>query len=260
MKLCSLRSSSKGNSILISTNKTKLLVDCGISGKTAESSLFEVGVNPEELSGIFVTHEHTDHIKGVGILSRRYSLPVFANFKTWSAMEGDLGKIDKENIMIIDREAQVGDIEVKGFSISHDAADPMGYSFSHKNKKVSVATDIGILEKDLFSALKGSGVVLLEANHDRNMLEIGSYPFPLKQRIRGERGHLSNDEAGKAAEFLIKMGTTKILLGHLSQENNYPLLAKQTVENILNEAGMKKDKDFILDVAPREEISRIFEA
>lgn len=259
MKLCSLRSGSKGNAILVYTESTKLLIDCGISGKMAKEGMQELGIAPESLSGILITHEHNDHIGGVGVMSRRYHLPVFANPKTWNAMESALGKIAPENKQMFDPEGSftVGDITVHPFAIPHDAADPVGYSLEAGGKKVSVATDIGVLEESLFRAVKGSSAVLLEANHDRNMLDMGSYPLPLKQRIRGERGHLSNEDAGYAAKFLVKMGTGKIMLGHLSHENNYPLLAQQTVVNILKESGIEPGRDLYLSVAPRDRVSDV---
>lgn len=261
MKLCSIRSGSRGNAILVYTEKTRILVDCGISGKMAESGMREIGIEPETLSAILVTHEHQDHISGIGVMSRRYGLPVYANERTWAAMDRTVGKMQAENRRNFSHaEAfEIGEIGVLPFSIPHDAADPVGYSFTGGGRKVSVATDIGVLEESLFRSIQGSDAVLLEANHDRNMLDMGSYPWPLKQRIRGEGGHLSNDDAGKAAEFLVRMGTQRIMLGHLSQENNYPLLAQQTVVNILRDAGIETERDMRLCVAPRDRISPVIE-
>ena len=259
MNLYSIRSGSRGNSILVYTEKTRILIDCGISGKTVEGGMKKIGIAPSELSAVLITHEHNDHISGVGVMTRRYNLPVFANEKTWVAMSSCIGKIKEENKRIFENKEKfrLGDIEVTPFKISHDAADPVGYSFEGEGKKISIATDIGMLEKSLFRAVKGSNAVLLESNHDRNMLEISNYPLPLKQRIRSDKGHLSNEEAGYAAKLLYKMGTKKIMLGHLSRENNYPLLARQTVENILSEAGIDSQKDIILSVAPGKEESQI---
>ena len=261
MKMCSIRSGSRGNAILVWTEKTKLMIDCGISGKLAESGMRDAGLSPEELTAVLVTHEHKDHTGGVGIISRRYGVPVFANERTWCAMEGALGKIAPEHKKTFDhiQEFSVGDIEVSPFSIPHDAADPVGYCLTGEGKKLAIATDIGVLQESLFRAVKGSEAVLLESNHDRNMLEMGSYPLPLKQRIRSERGHLSNEEAGKAAEFLVRMGVRQILLGHLSPENNYPLLAEQTVKNTLTAAGIQPGRDMMLGIAPGDRLGRICE-
>ncbi len=259
MKLFSLRSSSRGNAALVYAEDTKILVDCGVSGKVAASALADIDVKPEELSGIVVTHEHTDHIAGIGVMMRRYNLPVWANRKTWMAMSGQIGCVDESLIKIFDdnQSFEIGNIGVSPFSIPHDAACPVGYSFVRDNEKVSVATDIGELKKELFVALKGSNTVLLEANHDINMLEIGRYPLPLKRRIRGRLGHLSNDDAGKAAEFLVKLGTEKILLGHLSEENNYPELAMQTVMCVLKDAGIKIGTDVLMGVAGRGAVASV---
>lgn len=253
MKLFSLRSGSRGNAALVYADNTKILVDCGISGKAAEAALSEVGVRPDELSGIVVTHEHTDHISGIGVMMRRYNLPVWANRETWAAMSTQIGKTDENFVRVFDNNEsfEVGSIGVLPFSIPHDAACPVGYSFVKGGEKVSVATDIGELKKELFTALRGSNSVLLEANHDINMLEIGRYPLSLKRRISGKLGHLSNDDAGKAAEFLVKLGTEKILLGHLSEENNYPELAMQTVMCVLKDAGIKIGTDVLMGVAER---------
>ena len=191
-------------------------------------------------------------------MMRRYHIPVWANAATWTAMESQVGKIDKSLVNIFDNDSsfEIGEIGVKPFSIPHDAADPVGYSFMCGDEKVAVATDIGELKKDLFEAIRGSKTVLLESNHDVNMLEIGKYPPQLKRRIRGKLGHLSNDDAGRAAEFLVRLGTERIILGHLSEENNYPELARQTVICVLNDAGIKCGRDVLLGVAlPQQTVS-----
>lgn len=253
MKLCSLRSGSRGNAVLVYTDHTKILVDCGVSGKTVADSLLSMDIDPTELSAIVVTHEHRDHIAGIGVMTRRYGLPVYANRETWRAMEKDVGKIRPQNVRIFDEDQafEIGDVGILPFSIPHDAANPVGYTFTRGSDKVAVATDIGQLQPELFRALRGSRAVLLEANHDVNLLEMGRYPLPLKRRIRGSMGHLSNDDAGKAAEFLVKLGARHIVLGHLSEENNYPQLALQTVVNVLNEAGIRLGEDVNLAVASR---------
>lgn len=258
MDILSLRSGSRGNASLVSGGNTKLLVDCGVSGKSVTSALADVDVYPEDISAIAVTHEHIDHIAGIGVMMRRYHIPVWANAATWTAMESQVGKIDKSLVNIFDNDSsfEIGEIGVKPFSIPHDAADPVGYGFMCGDEKVAVATDIGELKKDLFEAIRGSKTVLLESNHDVNMLEIGKYPPQLKRRIRGKLGHLSNDDAGRAAEFLVRLGTERIILGHLSEENNYPELARQTVICVLNDAGIKCGRDVLLGVAlPQQTVS-----
>ena len=252
MELISLKSGSRGNSALVLSEKTKILIDCGISGKTAENTLKGFDINPCDIDGIVVTHEHLDHISGIGVMMRRYNLPVYANNDTWNAMLPQIGKVDETLIREFKcyEDFEIGDIGVSPFAIPHDAANPVGYSFLNDGEKVSVATDVGELKKEMFLAVKGSHTVLLEANHDVNMLEMGSYPLPLKRRIRGKLGHLSNDDAGKAAEFLVRLGTENILLGHLSEENNYPRLAIETVVCALKEADIKVGTDVMLSCAP----------
>lgn len=259
MELCSLRSGSTGNAILAGTEKTKILIDCGISGKAVLSSLAELAVNPGEISAILVTHEHSDHIKGVGILARKLEIPIYASPGTWKAMYRELGKIREEWIKVFDVNGQfeIGDIGVKPFPIPHDAAQPVGYSLFGDGQKVSVATDMGEVRDEVAAALAGSATVLLEANHDVHMLEAGGYPYPLKRRVKGSLGHLSNEQAGEMARRLLEGGTTQILLGHLSRENNYPELAFQTVKNILESCGATVGKDLLLNVASRDTVSEI---
>ncbi len=252
MELYSLKSGSKGNSCLVYTKNTKILVDCGISGKAVKEAMAEIGMPPEELSGIVVTHEHMDHIKGLGVMMRRYKIPVYANSATWAAiMTNDLGKLNNEHIKIFEgvEPFSIGDIEIQPFKIPHDAAFPVGYCFDDGSDRGAVATDMGTLTEEVMRAIGGCRTVLLESNHDISMLDAGIYPYHLKQRIRGRLGHLSNDDAAKGAELLVKMGAEKIILGHLSEENNHPRLAYETVKCGLSEAGITVDKDLLLSVA-----------
>ncbi|MDO4744110.1 MAG: MBL fold metallo-hydrolase [Clostridia bacterium] len=235
LKLLPLRSSSKGNSTIISGKSAKILVDCGISGKALDECLASVGILAESIDGIVVTHEHTDHIKGIGIVSRKYDIPVYANASTWHAIGGQLGKIRDENKKIFETgsEFYIKDIKIQSFHTSHDAAESVGYTFEIPDEKVSVATDMGKITDDILNAICGSHTVLIEANYDLNMLEIGPYPYELKRRIKGDMGHLCNDDCADLAKVLAKTGTRKIFLGHLSEENNFPGLALKTVENCL---------------------------
>ena len=252
----SLVSGSSGNCSLISDGKTTLLVDCGLSCKKLEEALAKAKVDPHDISAMLITHEHSDHIKGAGVVSRKYNLPVFATLKTHEYM--NLGKVESCSVQYLspDVEFEIGSIGVRPFSIPHDAADPVGYNFFFGEKKLSLATDIGKMNDSVLENLKGSLAVLLESNHDVVMLQNGRYPAYLKRRILGDFGHLSNIDAAKCVLELIKSGTYHIMLGHLSQENNTPTVAYTTTKKYLEENGVILDKDATLAVAQRFEVSR----
>lgn len=257
MKFCSLYSGSSGNSLFVSSNNTKILIDAGLSGKRIQSALDTIAENPKEIGGIVVTHEHSDHIHGVGVLSRRFDLPIYANQKTWAAMMKDLGKIAEHNVKSFDFEKpfNIQDFQIEAFKTSHDAADPAGFVISDGKKRLGIATDSGMITPEMRSALCGCDLVVLESNHDVSMLEAGSYPFYLKQRIKSDFGHLSNETAGALALALVAKDTRQLVLAHLSQENNYPLLAYQTTARILTEAGVVLGGDVTLCVAKRSSVS-----
>lgn len=254
-----LRSSSKGNSSIICGGDTKILVDCGVSGKTIDSCLKAMGIDGTEINAMVVTHEHTDHIKGVGILSRKYNIPIYANEKTWKAMGSGIGNIDAENRRVFrtNNPFLIGKIDVTAFDIPHDAAEPVGYIFETEADRVAVATDMGEVWESVFEMVKGCREILLEANYDSSMLEMGPYPYELKRRIKGKFGHLCNDDTGVFAVQLAQSGTKRIVLGHLSWENNYPDLAYYTVKNILNESGIDTETTLSLSVAQRDDMGDI---
>lgn len=250
----SLVSGSSGNCSLISDGNTTILVDCGLSCKKLGEALLKAKVNPDDISAILLTHEHSDHIKGAGVVSRKYGLPVFATAETHRCL--DIG-LDGENIKYLspDVDFEVGTIGIRPFSIPHDAANPVGFNFFCKGNKLSLATDIGAMNDYILEHLKGSLAVLLEANHDVETLKKGRYPAVLKRRILSDTGHLSNLDAAKTAVFLASSGTRHIMLGHLSGENNTPRAAYTTVSNTLTENGIVTDKDVALSVASRYEVS-----
>lgn len=254
IKFCSLFSGSSGNSLYIEANGTKILIDAGLSGKRIIHALNSIGEQPSEISAVLVTHEHSDHIRGVGILSRKFNIPVYANEKTWNAMGTQIGPINADNMRCFTtgKEFEIGNLCIKPFPIPHDASEPVGFNFFAENKKVTTATDIGHITKEVLESLIESDLVLLESNHDIEMLKVGPYPWPLKRRILGDRGHLSNEMAGKVAVHMAKRGTRKFLLGHLSKENNFPELAYQTVYNALSEQKIKVGSDVTLEVAMRD--------
>ena len=239
MIFCSLYSGSSGNSIFVASEKTRLLVDAGLTGKSIISALENIGEEPGELDGILVTHEHIDHVKGVGILSRKFDIPVYADEKTWVAMERCLGKIKEHNIKVIDGDFEIKDLDITSFRVPHDAVSCHGYTIAHGEKRVSVATDIGVFTEEIRRAILHSDLVLLESNHDVEMVKFGPYPYELKRRVLSELGHLSNTDAGLAALEILKEGPKKIVLGHLSGTNNIPELAYKTVENILLEEKLR---------------------
>ncbi|PJI08569.1 MULTISPECIES: MBL fold metallo-hydrolase [Clostridium] len=260
MKFCSLYSGSSGNSIFVASNNSKILVDAGLSGKNIEKALKEIDENPREIDGIFVTHEHLDHIKGVGVLSRKYDIPIYANEPTWKAMIRNVGKIKDDNIKITTEEyIKIKDMDVLSYRIPHDAASPCGYKILSDNKSVCIATDLGYFSEEVKAAIKDSNLILLESNHDVEMLKFGPYPYNLKRRILSDVGHLSNEDCGKAIVDIAKESKKKIVLGHLSRTNNYPELAYKTVVNELIDNGIELDGDVSISMAKRSEPSNYVE-
>ncbi len=255
---CSLYSGSSGNCLFIETENTKLLIDAGVSLKKIEEGLDKVNVEPSSLNGILVTHEHSDHIKSLGNLSKKFDIPVFANQKTFDAMPKQVEKISDKNIhkFNVNEKFCINDIEINPFSIYHDAADPCGFNFFSQNKKISIATDIGHMDKAILEKLENSVFLLLEANYDPEVLKYTKYPFVLKQRIAGPNGHLPNEMAGKVINYLSNSGLKTAMLGHLSKESNFPALAYQTVidELISNNTDISK---FNLSVASRDQVGDI---
>lgn len=259
IKVCSLFSGSSGNCIFVSYNETSILIDAGVSGRRIEEALKSIGESFDKMAGIFITHEHCDHISGAGILSRRHKVPIFANSSTWNAMRPFMGKLPPDFIrhIEVDEVFVLGDMEIKPFAIPHDAACPVGYNLFMDGKKVTIATDIGHMSLELLDHLEKSDMILLESNHDIEMLRTGSYPWPLKQRILGDNGHLCNDIAGKVVAYLAEKGTKSFLLGHLSKENNIPEIAYQTVCNALMEKQISPTEDVYLEVALRDRASKV---
>ncbi len=254
IKFCSLFSGSSGNSIFVGCGKTKILIDAGLSGIKIIKALESVDENPGDLSAILVSHEHIDHARGAGILSRKFNIPIYANEETWSSMESMLGPVKPENIKYfnIDIEIGIDDFCICPFSIPHDAANPAGFNMYAENRKITIATDIGHMNKKLLDRMEKSDILLIESNHDVEMLRIGPYPWSLKQRILSQTGHLSNDMAGKVVAYLAEKGTRFFMLGHLSRENNFPELAYKTVCNELESKKIKAGKDISLEVALRD--------
>ena len=260
IKFCSLSSGSSGNCQYIETKDSKILIDAGFSGKTIQGLLASIGVDPTTIDAIFVTHEHIDHTKGVGVLSRRFDIPIYANADTWVGMEKTIGKIKEENIKIFTTEKHfdLRDITVYPLGIFHDAADPVGYIVHNKNKKISVVTDTGWVNDSMIDKIKDSHLYFMESNHDVAMLKEGSYPWPLKQRILSTKGHLSNDDCGRVLSNILKGVGEIVLLGHLSQDNNIPDLALETVKNCITNQGIDIEKDILLGLSHRDKATEVF--
>ena len=255
LKFCSLYSGSSGNSSFIQSENINILVDAGVSGKKIIDALASINISIENISAILVTHEHSDHTQSIATLSKKYNIPVYANKKTWEAMSDKKEKMLKDNIMYFNNNKSftLNDITILPFDIPHDAANPCGFTISDFNSKVSIATDIGHMTTSIIDNIKNSNFLLLEANYEPDVLKCSSYPFHLKERIASPIGHLSNIEAGKTINYLADFGVKNIMLGHLSNENNFPELAyKSVLEQIEN-------KNLNLSVANRFEPSSFFE-
>lgn len=251
-KFYNLCSGSTGNSSLIQTENSKILIDAGGSAKKITEALSSINIDISSLDAILVSHEHVDHIQSLGTISKKYNIPVYANLETWNAMPDQKVKILPENqkIFIANKSFEIRDIMLQPFSIPHDAANPCGFSFFHDGQKASIATDLGHITPDIMQNLSQSKFILLEANYDPNILKCSKYPYSLKMRISGPDGHLSNETCGKVVSKLIPLGLTSVLLGHLSKENNFPELAYKTVaEEVLPK--LNNESDISIGVAKR---------
>jgi len=260
MKLCSIASGSSGNCIYVGSDNTNLLVDAGISAKRIENGLSGIDIMPDTIQGILITHEHSDHVSGLGILARRYHIPIYATYETARAIRQikSLGEIAEELFHYIkpDETFYINDISVEPFATSHDAANPVCYTMQSEGHKVGIATDLGKYDDYIVSKLEDSELLLVEANHDVNMLMVGRYPYYLKQRILGDMGHLSNETSADLIRKLINQKAQYILLAHLSKENNYEELAYETVCSELTIHGCSFS-GLDLSVAHREQPSQM---
>lgn len=260
LTIAPLFSGSKGNCIWIGDGKTSILIDAGKPCSAIAGEMRKIEEKPENLSAILITHEHSDHISGLGAISRKYNIPVYANEDTWTEIAKKSGEIKTANIRIIDTDDfYIGSLGIQPFELSHDAVYPFGYSVSSGGRKVTVITDTGIAGNKILRYAYGSSIVLIEANHDVDMLNEGPYPYPLKKRILSPHGHLSNDTAAAAALKLVESGVRGILLGHLSETNNEYKLAYQAVEAHLIKHGVIPGKNVGLKIAMREGVTGKYE-
>ena len=264
MRFCSIASGSSGNCIYAGTDSTHVLVDAGISGKRIEQGLHALDLCGKDIDAILVTHEHADHIQGLGVLARRYHVPLYMTGGTAYALGrcSSIGRIPEGLIHEIreDEPFGIGDLNILPFTIPHDAAQPVGYRIENHRGAVGIATDLGKYTEYIMDHLRNLDALLLESNHDINMLQVGSYPYPLKQRILGDRGHLSNEDAGRMLCELLHDEIKAVFLGHLSKENNFEELAFETVcTEITLGDNPYKASDFDIRVASREQMSGVIE-
>ena len=265
MRLCSIASGSSGNCIYVGSDNTHILIDVGISCKRIEQGLLKAELTGKDISGVLITHEHSDHIQGLGVLARKYEIPMYATKGTIDGILHSsryLGEFNTELFreIHIDEDVLIGDLNVHPFHISHDAGEPCGYRIASKGSTVGIATDMGTFDRYTIDKLQGLDAILLEANHDVRMLQAGPYTYALKQRVMSDYGHLSNENSGLLLNQILHKDFKHIMLGHLSKENNMPEIAYETVKFEINMANTPfKAEDFHLCVATRDEVSEILE-
>jgi phosphoribosyl 1,2-cyclic phosphodiesterase len=238
LEFCSLYSGSSGNCLFVNSNNTKILVDCGTSCKKIVDGLQSINYSIEDIDAILVTHEHSDHVQGLGAVSNKFDIPVYANAETWNAMGKQKEKILPHNIKYFKNEEDfvLNDLNIHPFSTPHDAANPCGFNIHNGKKQLSIATDLGHVTDKLIKDLEKSSFILLESNYEPEILKVSRYPYLLKQRIAGPYGHISNEDSGSViAKLMSKRDLKQVMLGHLSKENNFPELAYKTVaEQLMN--------------------------
>ncbi len=275
LKICALFSGSSGNSIFVSSKEkssvfynmdsgggiapgTSLLVDVGVNGKEIQMAMQAIEESILEVDGILLTHEHVDHMRGIGVVMRRHQIPLYVNQATWNRMQQlSIGPVPNHLVHIIksDSEFEIGDLTIRNFRTPHDAVESVGYRITSNNKSVSVFTDIGEIREEVIACVCGSDTIFIESNYDYDMLWNGPYPWYLKKRIHGANGHLSNSECAKTIGTLLEKGTSRFILSHLSKENNSPEIALETTTRFLAEMGASVGKDVEIQVAKRSEPS-----
>lgn len=239
LSVCVLASGSRGNAIYIDDGNTAVLIDAGLSGIEIQRRMDRKGLEPSKLDAILVSHEHSDHVQGVGVLSRRFDLPVYISDGTRRATGKSLGKLKEVIPFTCGKAFDVDSLKIHPFSISHDAEDPAGFTIRSNGSKVGIATDLGIITAVVKTHLKDCNILVIEANHDPQMLIDGPYPWPLKQRIQGRSGHLSNEDTADLLQQILHDRLSHVILAHLSEENNTAEKAIQTVEPVVNGSCVK---------------------
>ncbi|MCQ2546137.1 MAG: MBL fold metallo-hydrolase [Clostridia bacterium] len=261
VKFCSFASGSSGNCYLIKDEETAILIDAGISGKRIFEGLRQTDTPMDMVQAILVTHEHSDHVMSLPILTRKIpGARVYANEATWNSIERPVAE-EQQSVFVTGEDFYIGDFIIRPFRISHDAAEPVGFSVFHDEIQISICTDSGYISEEIFEEISRADLLLLEANHEKEMLLYGRYPYPLKQRILGDEGHLSNISCGECLCRMVAEHPKErcVLLGHLSHENNTPDVAMQAIRNTLEEQQIFIGGDLRIEVALRDSMSKIFE-
>lgn len=255
VKFTTLFSGSSGNSYLLESGDTKILIDAGKSGVKIKKELNKLGIELEDINAIILTHEHSDHFMSMSTLSRRHNIPIFVSDKLRNILDF---KTSDDLIFTFKNNADfnIKNVEISPFNLSHDALDPVGFNINTENKKISIATDTGIFTEDLINNISNSDLALIESNYEESLIEISRYPYYLKKRIMSDKGHLSNIQMQSLLRILNNKNVKKFILGHLSKENNHPDIVKESAFIALNNDLKKEDKIYI---APREEKSITFD-
>jgi phosphoribosyl 1,2-cyclic phosphodiesterase len=235
MRITPLASGSAGNSFLVQADGSSILVDAGLTAKQIAARLETAGVDPASLSGIIVSHAHSDHVKGVGVLSRKYKLPVWMNRGTWAAARGSLGELHRLEFFRTGKIFELASLRVHPFSVPHDCVDPVGFRITRGAEGLGIATDLGLATNLVQTVLTGLQVVVIESNHDPEMLRDGPYPWELKQRVRGRLGHLSNHDSARLLQRIFSDELRAVILAHVSRTNNLPELALKSARTCLGE-------------------------
>ena len=260
LELCTLASGSSGNSLLVSDGRTHILVDAGISCRRITNSLKALGVEPRELAGVLITHEHTDHMAGLATLTKQLRLPVYASRGTGRQLCYRIAFLEELLHPVTPGESfSVGGIDVESFPTPHDAAESTGFALSAGGRKAAVVTDLGYVTPEVLKGIRGAELLVCEANHDVEWLQSGPYPYALKARILGDRGHLSNEAGAELAWTAVEGGARTVVLAHLSHENNTPQRAHEVVRALLERRGAAVGRDVVVEVAPRGEVSRRYQ-
>lgn len=260
MKMSVLASGSTGNCIFVESDSGSILIDVGLTCKRTEIALNKIERSLNDIDAILITHEHSDHIKGLKVIAKRYNIPIFANKKTWKAIESKNIHVNEEQkfeFNALNYKEIIG-LDVESFNVSHDAVDPQFYTLSQNDKKISVITDTGYVSDEMKGIIKDSDVFVFESNHDVDMLRAGRYPWPTKQRILSDIGHVSNEDAAHAMKDVITDRTKRIYLSHLSQDNNIKELARMSVEQVLNHHDVDTISHVALQDTDKDEPTKIY--